>query len=134
MTDPKIVTDADTVARLAKAAKAIGRILGDDQIVLVEATGGAPMVACVAEYNPGGSIVAVAIEGGDVWHYDPDTDVGTPAPAAVPVHVEGALTALNGEHFFADGSCSCLSSCCNNAQEDCTCRDCTDEGHRYHRG
>lgn len=132
MTDPKIVTDADTVARLSKKAKAIGKILGDDQVVLIEPTGGAPMIACVGERdNHTRRWVAVAIEGGDVWHYDPDTDTGSPAPkaadAAVPVEPHTGDT----DHF-AGGGCYCLQKCCNNLRGDCICRwGCTDGSHDH---
>ncbi len=142
MTDPRIVTDADTVARLSKKAKAISKILGDDDyagIVMVEPKDGdGPWIACVGEADPNAHTwIAVAIEGGDVWHYDPDTDTGTPqaAPVVVTVHPSGdrCNDDMGGAHFTDfGGACVCLGGCCNNAAGGCTCRwGCTDEGHGH---
>lgn len=134
MTDPKIVTDADTVIRLSKKAKAIARILGGDQVVMIEPKDGdAPWVACVGEQYDDGSSVAVAIEGGDIWHYDPDTDTGTPAPkAAAAAVVDVHPTGVDGDDHFAGGSCFCLYDCCNDREGDCTCRwGCVGVGHGH---
>lgn len=144
VTDPRIVTDADTVARLAKKARAIGKTLDGvvydrDKIILIEPTGGAPMVACVGERNPDGTWIAVAIETGDIWHYDgTGTGTGTPKAATAVATVHDDTRIRNGRHHFSDGPpghCLCLGGCCNDEAENCICAwGCDVEEHEHHRG
>ncbi len=138
MTDPRIVTDADTVARLAKKARAIEKILGDDTgIVMLQPDDPAtqPWIAAVADSTMGNSWVAVAIEGGDVWHWPgPDAvQASKAAPDTVPAVVQHqSADGPRGRHL-ADGgaSCICLGPCCNDRDENCICGDCVDPGHQH---
>lgn len=141
MTDPRIVTDADTIARLAKKAKAIDRILGDcDKIVMVRDGDGpaTAMVADVTSLDGDGSWTAVTIDDGHIWHCDgTDTVTGPaqPAPDPVGAHDDGHCLS-DGGHFFDDGTCSCVAACCEGEGGDswnrCICRwGCTDRNHSH---
>lgn len=136
MADPRIITDADTVARLAAAAKVVKLALGDDKIVMIDID--VLPVAAIGSRNEDGTWTAVAIEGGDIWHYDGDTVTAPQAPAD-PVHV-GATAGRNGPNHLVNlsgraggGECICLERCCNDADENCICADCNDRDHTHHR-
>lgn len=139
MTDPRIVTDADTVARLAKKARDIRKVLDAvihdrDKIVFIEPTPETPTIVCVGERNQDGSWVAVDIEGGDIWHYG-GTGVPQAATATVGAHDDSRIR--NGRHHFSEGPpghCLCLGGCCNDDDENCICAwGCDVEEHDHHR-